>query len=559
MAVATTQAQTGITNRDGHIYIQTGGIEQKTTDLLDSKTAKPLFDAQQEKVEEVERRAAKTAQDILVENQAVLAELKEAATSQLALMAAANSLMEAANNKTDRAFAEAKEIQAKQAAANGGGDATSTGGPAFNPFKATVSSLGGDHLRVMFPKGAELIASPNSKVYQCKFTYLKNGKLDTTQSKMSEMTHADTERTFACVVPMWAEAGKMPEEAEFTTNLEVFENGRLMPAPSGGQVINWVPQTPSFTFAAGLDQKLAGAAGKAKAFAIDFNVEYDYGLDGYKDVMFSVSVGSSFRSIITSAKVTGSADKAERKLEFSLNHPKSAKKDAVYYIDVTIVSKKFKLSTKQRFNIHFKAIGGLAEGSDESVFTDAALDNLKKKIGGKDRLYKLCYSTARDGWSASKFHSGCTGTHDLLQIQKRGRGGYTNRVMGGYFGGKKHRLGQYAGTGGSGYIRGNDRGKAWLFRINPQNKNQVQYAEKAHRSYYVYKNNNYLLTFGAGHDWKCDGNSGSCYTNADYCYDIPGTRYRSSTSMTWLMGTYSWNGKNEKDLIETYIVDESLA
>ena len=49
---------------------------------------------------------------------------------------------------------------------------------------------------------------------------------------------------------------------------------------------------------------------------------------------------------------------AERKLEFSLNHPTSAKKDAVYYIDVTVVSKKFKLSTKQRFNIHFKAISG---------------------------------------------------------------------------------------------------------------------------------------------------------------------------------------------------------
>ena len=40
------------------------------------------------------------------------------------------------------------------------------------------------------------------------------------------MTFADTERTFACVVPAWGEKGKMPEEAYFTTNLQVIENGK---------------------------------------------------------------------------------------------------------------------------------------------------------------------------------------------------------------------------------------------------------------------------------------------------------------------------------------------
>ena len=76
-----------------------------------------------------------------------------------------------------------------------------------------------------FPKGAELIADPNVKMYQCKFTYLKDKKLDTSKTKLSELTFADTDRTFACEVPAWGEKGKMPEEAYFTTNLQVLENG----------------------------------------------------------------------------------------------------------------------------------------------------------------------------------------------------------------------------------------------------------------------------------------------------------------------------------------------
>jgi len=327
------------------------------------------------------------------------------------------------------------------------------------------------------------------------------------------------------------------------------ENGRLMPAPSGGQVVNWVPQTPSLKFAAGLDQKLAAAVGKAKAFAIDFNVDYDYGADGYNDVEFSVSVGSSFRSIITSAKVTGSSDKAERKLEFSLNHPTSAKKEAVYYIDVTVVSKKYKLLTKQRFNIHFTAVKGLGAGGMEDAFTQGGMAAMRKKIGGKDRLYTLCYSTARDGgWISTKLQAQCAGEHDLLWVQKRGRKGYTTRVFGGYFGAKKYSLGAYYGTGRSGYLRGNDRSKhSWIWRTNPGNKNQLQYANPT-RGYYVYKSTSYFMQFGYGPDYRCIMSSGDCQTNLGRSY----TGY----GRTWQSGTYRWNGKNEKDTIDVYITNE---
>ena len=133
------------------------------------------------------------------------------------------SLMATAANDTKKAQAQAAAMQAKQ---SGEGTKTETGGVAFNPFTASVSALGGDRLRVTFPKAAELIADAKVEMYQCKFTHLKNGKLDAKKFRLSKMVAADTERTFACTVPAWGEGGKMPDEAEFTTNLQ----GESIPA-----------------------------------------------------------------------------------------------------------------------------------------------------------------------------------------------------------------------------------------------------------------------------------------------------------------------------------------
>ena len=46
----------------------------------------------------------------------------------------------------------------------GSGTAKKTAGAGFNPFEASVGALGGDSLRITFPKGAELIADPNVKM-----------------------------------------------------------------------------------------------------------------------------------------------------------------------------------------------------------------------------------------------------------------------------------------------------------------------------------------------------------------------------------------------------------
>merc|ERR1711935_1326680 len=101
------------------------------------------------------------------------------------------------------------------------------------------------------------------------------------------------------------------------------------------------------------------------------------------------------------------------------------------------------------------------------------IEVIKKKIGGSDRDYKLCYSSKVHGFSTSTFHSRCDGKHDFLMVQQRNDNG---RVFGGWVGLKKFDIGTY--TRSSGYLHGNVRGRAWMYRLNPSNK-QIEFAEKA--------------------------------------------------------------------------------
>jgi len=172
----------------------------------------------------VDRRSEKNVVDLLTElneNNKVMVKTQTVQTEELkgqrkALEGIATLLAASAN---DTKISQAKQSKA-QALQSGAGTKTETGGVAFNPFTASVSALGGDKLRVTFPKAAELIADDRVQMYQCKFTYLKNGKLDANKFRLSKAASADTERTFACTVPAWGEGGKMPDEAEFTTNLQ---------------------------------------------------------------------------------------------------------------------------------------------------------------------------------------------------------------------------------------------------------------------------------------------------------------------------------------------------
>ena len=212
----------------------------------------------------------------------------------------------------------------------------------------------------------------------------------------------------------------------------VLENGRLMPEPPGGQVIKWIPQTPAFKFY-NVPAKFTGSAGKAKAFVVDLEVLYDYGEAGYKDVAFSYATTSAFNKIVTGVKFTGDESQSLRKMAFSVNHPKSGKKETQYYIDVKITSTKYKLNSQQRFFINYKVLTGFGPGGKEGLLSDSAIQTLKAKVytpGGKDknREYKLCYSSKVHGWSTNTFHNRCDGNHDFLMVQQRND---NKRIFGG--------------------------------------------------------------------------------------------------------------------------------
>jgi len=193
-----------------------------------------------------------------------------------------------------------------------------------------------------------------------------------------------------------------------------------MPEPAGGQVIKWIPQTPTFKFY-NVPAKFSGPAGTAKAFVVDLEVLYDYGEAGYKDVVFSYSTTSAFNKIVTSVKFTGDESQSLRKMEFSVNHPKAGKKEAQYYIDVTVTSKKYKLNSQKRFIINFKHQAGLGPGGQKDLLRDSVVEKIRAKIPGKDkdRDFKLCYASKRDGFSTSTFHNKCDGAHDMLLVEQR--------------------------------------------------------------------------------------------------------------------------------------------
>jgi len=62
-------------------------------------------------------------------------------------------------------------------------------------------------------------------------------------------------------------------------------------------------------------------------------------------------------------------------------------------------------------------------------------------------------------------------THDLSmpQVQQRKD---NKRIFGGWIGIKSFGLGAY--TTSSGYLRGNVRGRAWMFRVNPNDANKIE-------------------------------------------------------------------------------------
>ena len=295
--------------------------------------------------------------------------------------------------------------------------------------------------------------------------------------------------------------------------------------------------------------QFAGPAGKPTVFSVDLEVLYDYGEAGYKDVVFSYSTSSAFSKIVTGVKFTGDEAQSLRKMAFSVTHPKAAKKETQYYIDVKITSTKYKLNSQQRFVINFKHLAGFGQGGQDNLLSESVVEELKGKIGGKykDREYKLCYASKVHGFNTNTFHARCDGVHDFFMVQQRAD---NKRLFGGWFGGKSFNFAPY--TRSSGYLYGTGiKGRAWMFRISPSSK-QVEFGEKGSNNQYVYKSPGYMLTWGGGHDYMCR-NDGHSYSNTGHDYQTA-HGYNNNGARTWLHGSYTYNCKN--DIIEIYHTEE---
>ena len=80
--------------------------------------------------------------------------------------------------------------------------------------------------------------------------------------------------------------------------------------------------------------------GRARVFSVDLSIIYGYGEAGCKDVKFSAATDSGWGKIINKFTFSGAADQPERKMGFTVTHPKNAKQEVTYWIDVTITSDK---------------------------------------------------------------------------------------------------------------------------------------------------------------------------------------------------------------------------
>jgi len=137
----------------------------------------------------------------------------------------------------------------------------------------------------------------------------------------------------------------------------------------------------------------------------------------------------------------------------------------------------------------------------------------------------------------------------MLMVQQRAD---NKRIFGGWVGLKAFNIGTYARNPAR-YVTDHVtdgaliRGKSWMFRISPTS-NKIEFAEKYRSSNYVYQRSDYMMTWGAGHDYVCN-NNGHAYSNFDYGYKSPHP-YGSGASQSWLNGGYQYNCKN--DAIEIY-------
>jgi len=535
-----------IMSKNGHILANTGGLVANLTEIISGDKVNALVEGVKEEVKgvkeevkEVERRAESDVSNLVKE-------LSKEVSGLGATLAGAIKSLEDQQNKSASESCGAG-TQSITFTLEGDGTPTKATGLPWNPIKVPttpVSDSGGHAVRIIFPT-ARLISAPEIKIYSCQFTLLDSKGAKTKTVKVSADVAAGTERTFACVTPAWSPAGSgLPPTSKWKTVLSVYENGREMPAPKQVALFVWQPATPKVTMATAFKAKAPKS--KATRFTVPFSINYPYGADGYKDVTFSAKGSSSALSSVSVGAPSTTA--APRTLSFTLTD-KTGKKTNVYTIEITAKSTKTGLSSKATITINYEEkVGSFGKGGTPEVIQEKPMKDIIAKIKGTGargtpETWELCYSRDKHGWSTSQFNSRCRQkSGGLFFVQRRGGSSHKGRVWGGF---------SYDSWPSPSGYDGSNAGKNFLFRINPSNKDQVEWAYNFRFSQYSRYpgNTGYFTCWGGGHD-LCLRNDGHAWSGFGHSW-----RARSgSTSSSWFMGTSSHNAKNENDLYEVYIV-----
>ena len=283
-----------------------------------------------------------------------------------------------------------------------------------------------------------------------------------------------------------------------------------MPAPKGGAIFSWLPNTPSINIGA-TTIKVSGNGKGKNLHSHPIAIVYPYGAQGYKDGKLTAvsSNKDELSSIKMAAADTGAA---ARVMSFVI---KTNAKTATYKITIEAKSSKTGLKSSSVLTINFVKVTALGNGGSEDLLSPGAIEFIRKKVGvGSPGSWELCYSAAKHGWGSSNFRERCLNKGPLFVVHKRKKNG---RIIGGNV-----HLNFYDNGG---YIQtSTTEPKAWLYRILPNAPDKVEIARKYHgvshgRHTYYPDNSNYLMCWGGGHDLCCRSD-GYCWSHMGHDYRL---------------------------------------
>jgi hypothetical protein len=339
-----------------------------------------------------------------------------------------------------------------------------------------------------------------------------------------------------------------------------FENGAKIGGPENDIVFKWVPAKPSIKEQSEITKFSFSKTQTKRGLEVEFEIDYPYGEQGYQDCV--LSFGSPFKAkddgFVQRPAIGGNTKTNKRTISFDLKG-QDARDEIRLEIPIVVTSKKTGFKSSATVAFHYKATSsfGGEDNGNPTIMTPEAMEVLWIRMGRPSmKPMNLCYSSRRDGWATSTFHSKCDGRGRLFSVQRLKSG----RVFGGYMHSSQEQPGTYRSCGYNTVSQKVVTNSGWLFRVNPSdNKKTDIYSHQRRSGNCYYKNPSYAMTWGGGHDLSCEQSFNYCYANLGHNYagvGAPTSGYNSDSNRNVLAGRYRWNGKQDMSDYEVYLVDK---